>query len=421
MLFDPAASLLAAQPHGGDVRVVTGEHLVGQLCRDPATFADATTLVAPHAPGAPPLDARARALLSLVWPTSPAQARLIWGARLRPLLGTATGEDLLDRLDDLVPSLVAEVVGIPAPVLRRVEARSAFTARACPDQVTRAAAPLALLHTAVAKVVRDRAARSAAPLRPDHQETVLDEALFWRSVGRDEVSLDEVAALVSALTAAAWDATRAVLPRLLGAMTAPTADGATVPTATAASHVTVPTATGPAAATAATAPPAVPTASGAAVPTATGPAAVPTAPTTNGGPAPTASGVAAPAGSARATADRPAWAGLASGAAERAALVDAAIRGGSPTVGWLRVTTAAATIDGATVPAGTRCLWLVDAADPADRRTGAALRTLRWLSPGAPDGAGATFARLVGDTVLTATAATRPRRPRPYLPDTATA
>jgi hypothetical protein len=49
------------------------------------------------------------------------------------------------------------------------------------------------------------------------------------------------------------------------------------------------------------------------------------------------------------------------------------------------------------------------------------LQTLRWLSPGAPDGAGATFARLVSDAVLTATAAARSGRRRPYLPDTATA
>ncbi len=83
--------------------------------------------------------------------------------------------------------------------------------------------------------------------------------------------------------------------------------------------------------------------------------------------------------------------------------------------------TAPAQLDGAKVPAGTRCLWLVDATDPTDRCTRADLRALRWLSPGAPDGAGATFARLVGDALLSATAAARPHRPRPYLPDTASA
>lgn len=364
MLFDPAANLLAAEPRGGGVRIISGELAAGQMCGDPETFADVTTLVAPNAPGAPPLDARARALLSLVWPASAVQARQIWGARfaarLRPLRGTATVEDLTDQLDHLVPSLVADVVGIPARVLRRVESRSAITASSCPDAVTRAAAPLALLHTAIAAVVRDRAALTTAPPPPNHPETVLDEALFWRRLGRDHVSLDEVAALVSALTAAAWDATRTVLPRLLDTMTA---DGS----------------------------------------------------------APAAAAGTVDAGSVRATADRPAWAGLVSGAAERAALVDAAVHVDPPAIGWLRITTAAALVDGDTVPAGTRCLWLVDATDPADRRTPAALRTLRWLSPGAPDGAGATFARLVGDALLTATAATRPHRARPYVPDTATA
>jgi hypothetical protein len=352
VLFDPAANLLAVQARGGDVRVIAGEVPVGQLCCDPETFADVTTLVAPNAPGAPPLDARARALLSLVWPATAAQARLAWGAgiaaRLHARLGTATIEDLPDHLDDLVPSLVADVVGLPAPILRRIESRSAATARSCPDPVTRAAAPLALLHTAVAAVVRDRAGTTAAP---NHAETVLDELLFWRGVGRDHVSLDEVAALVSALTAAAWDATHTTLARLLDTTTSTdTATGAV-------------------------------TATGADTATTTG-------------------------------------AGSGAAVAGRAALVDAAVRGGPPVIGWLRVTTAAVLLDGAQVPAGTRCLWLVDATDPADGRTRAALQALRWLSPGAPDGAGATFARVVGEALL---AATRPRRLRPYLPDTATA
>ena len=229
MLFDPAANLLAAQPFGGDVRVIAGDLPAGQMCSDPETFADVTTLVAPNAPGAPPLDARARALLSLVWPTSEHQARQIWGARIaariRSLLGTATIEDLPDHLDDLVLSLIADVVGIPAPALRRVESRSALTASSCPDAVPRAAAPLALLHTAIASAVRDRATTTAAPPPPAHPDPVLDDALFWRGLGRDHVSLDEVAALVSALTAAAWDATRTTLPRLLDTMTATTATG----------------------------------------------------------------------------------------------------------------------------------------------------------------------------------------------------
>jgi hypothetical protein len=401
VLFDPAANLLAVQAHGGDVRIIAGELPVGQICCDPETFADVTTLVAPNAPGAPPLDARARALLSLVWPATAPQARLVWGARiaarLRPLLGTATIEDLPDHLDDLVPSLIADVVGVPAPILRRIESRSAPTARSCPDPVTRAAAPLALLHTAIAAVVRDRTTTTAAPPPPNHPETVLDELLFWRGLGRDHVSLDEVAALVSALTAAAWDATHTALPRLLDTTTPTTAASPPATTSTAPN--------GPAA-----------TATTTAEPTATGP--LTTRPTTVG---PTAIRPTRTAAGATADAHRPAWAGLASGAAERAALVDAAVRGGPPVIGWLRVTTAAALLDGARIPAGTRCLLLVDAADPADRRTRAPLRALRWLSPGAPDGAGATFARLVGDALLTATAATRPHRPRPYLPNTATA
>lgn len=357
MLFDPAANLLAVQAHG-DVRIISGELPVGRICCDHETFADITTLVAPNAPGAAPLDARARALLSLVWPATTPQARAVWGARIaariRPLVGTATVEDLPD---DLVPSLIADVVGIPAAILRGVESRSAVTVRCCPDPVTRAAAPLALLHTAIAAAVRDRATSTATPPPSNQPETVLDELLFWRGLGRDHVSLDEVAALVSALTAAAWDATHTVLPRL---------------------RATRPAAIGPKPAT-------------------------------------------ANAGSMRATADRPVRAELVSGAAERAALLDAAVRGGPPVIGWLRITTTAALLDGAQIPAGTRCLLQVDATAPADRRTRAPLRTLRWLSPGAPDGAGATFARLVGDALLTATAARRPHRHRPYLPNTAIA
>ncbi|GAA4259105.1 hypothetical protein [Dactylosporangium darangshiense] len=262
LLFDPVANLKRT-PFG--LRVIRGDAAVGQACCDPATFADVTTLVDGHASGAPPVDERARALLRMVWPSTVAQARLQWGRRV-------AGPRRVDEL-------VAGVVGVPAAMLRAVVEQSRDVQRGCADDVARAAAPLALLREAVAGVVRRRAGSAGEPGRTD---TVLDELLFWRGLGRERVSLDEVAGLVAALIAAAWDA----------------------------AHV----------------PP-------------------------------------------------------------------------GRTVGWLRVTTQAVLLDGETIPAGERCLLLVDAVEPGDRPARAALRTLRWLAPGAPDGAGATFARLVVDAI----------------------
>ncbi|GGM28018.1 hypothetical protein [Dactylosporangium sucinum] len=258
MLFDPAANLLHSEPV---VRlpIIAGDAAVGQLCCDPETFADATTLAGLGGPGTPWLDDRLRALLRLAWPGTPAEARLWWGR-------SVTRADLR--------TAVAEVTGVPADLLRRVEARGAAIRQSCADPVVRAAAPMAVLRAEVARLVHDRA---AAPRRPG---TALDELLFWRGTGRDLVTLDEIAWLVSALTAAAWDAARIAR-----------------------------------------------------------------------------SGV----------------------------------------VGWLRVTTQAVVLGGVRIPGGTRCLLLVDADERDDRPAQPALRALRWLAPAAPDGAGATFARLLGD------------------------
>ena len=244
-------------------RVIAGDAAVGQACYDPSTFADVTTLVAGRASSAPPVDGRARALLRMVWPSTVAQARLQWGRRFA---GGGPIEDLM-----------AAVIGIPAATLRAVAVRSAEATRAGDDEFARAAVPMAALHEAIGFVVRTRASS------PGRTETVLDELLFWRGLGREQVSLDEVTALVTALTAAAWDAAHA-------------------------------------------------------------------------GPPPR-------------------------------------------TVGWLRVTAQAVVLDGATIPAGERCLLLVDAAEPTTGPARPALQTMRWLSPGAPNGAGSMFARLAHDAM----------------------
>jgi hypothetical protein len=203
-------------------------------------------------------------------------------------------------IDELVPEVVADIIGVPATVLRGVDAQCRTPLVGPDDAIARAARPMALLHAAVAQVVRDRAAA-----RPD---TVLDELLFWRGLGQEGVPLDAVAALVTALTAAMWDAASMLLPHLLDAS-------------------------------------------------------------------------------------------VANPGADRTSLVDTALRGGPGVIGWLRVTTQSVLLDGELLPAGEHCLLLVDAEEPTGRRAREPLRTMRWLSPDAPSGAGAAFARLVGDAL----------------------
>jgi hypothetical protein len=92
-------------------------------------------------------------------------------------------------------------------------------------------------------------------------------------------------------------------------------------------------------------------------------------------------------------------AALADPGADRARLVESVLGSGPSVIGWLRVTTQAVLLDGELIPAGQRCLLLVDAEEPAGRRAREPLRTLRWLAPDAPGGAGAMFARLVGNAL----------------------
>ncbi|WP_432831034.1 hypothetical protein [Dactylosporangium sp. CA-092794] len=282
MLFDPAANLIGAEDPQLGLRIIAGDVAVGQVCCDPGAFADVTTLVRPDA-GAPAaallLDPRVRALLRVVWPSTVPHARLVWGSRVAAQVGRHR------HLDDLVPAVVGDVLGVPEPVLHRVVAQCRTAGRFEADAVARAAVPMALLHAATAEVVR-----TADSGQPD---TVLEELLFWRGLGRERVTLDEIAALMTALVAAAWDATTALLAR--------------------------------------------------------------------------------PAGAAG---------------------------GGEPEViGWLRVMRETVVLGGAQLPAGSRCLLVVDALEPADRPVRPALHALRWLAPGAPGGAGATFAGLVAEAV----------------------
>ena len=69
MLFNPVANMSGTS----DLRIIAGDAAVGQAFCDPLTFAG---------PPGSDLDARVRELLRLVWPSTPAQARLMWGARI---------------------------------------------------------------------------------------------------------------------------------------------------------------------------------------------------------------------------------------------------------------------------------------------------------------------------------------------------
>ncbi|MER7273538.1 hypothetical protein ABT369_03690 [Dactylosporangium sp. NPDC000244] len=361
MLFNPVANLGGAH----DLRIIAGDAAVGQAFCDPLTF------------GGPRFDARVRELLRLVWPSTPAQARLMWGGRI-------AARARQHPVDELVAEAVADVMGVPAAVLRAIESQwraaalsttlptatsaasgpspastsastsfSASTSASAPGSgfapasvSTSASAPgsgfapasvsastsgsapgsgfapasvsastsgfapapehalatlpMELLRAAVARAVRDRGVA-----RP---ETVLDELLFWRGLGPERVSLDDVAELVTALTAALWDAASMLLPALLdAALTHPAAD--------------------------------------------------------------------------------------------RASLVERVLSDGPGVIGWLRESTQAVLLDGDLIPAGERCLLLVEAVEPAGRRAREPLRTLRWLAPESPSGAGATFARLVGNAL----------------------
>ncbi|WP_426509415.1 hypothetical protein ACPPVO_01525 [Dactylosporangium sp. McL0621] len=266
MLFNPVANISGAH----DLRIIAGDAAVGQAFCDPLTF------------GGPRFATPARELLRLVWPSTATQARLMWGARI-------AARARQHPVDELLPEAVADLMGVPAPVLRSIEAQ-------CRDLVD-PLAPMRLLDDAIAGVVRDRGVG-----RP---ETVLDELLFWRGLGPERIALDEVAELVTALTAALWDAATMVLPGLLDAA-------------------------------------------------------------------------------------------LSYPGADRARLVELVLSSGPGVVGWLRETSQAVMLDGDLVPAGERCLLLVDA---TERRTREPLRTLRWLAPDCPTGAGATFARLFANAL----------------------
>jgi hypothetical protein len=100
-----------------------------------------------------------------------------------------------DRVDDLV----AAVTGVPAEVL----AQARRTVATAGDPLVRAATPLAALSDGIAELVAVRAAAD----EPERPATVVDELLFWRGCSRDRMPLGDLAALVTALTAAAWDAT----------------------------------------------------------------------------------------------------------------------------------------------------------------------------------------------------------------------
>ncbi|GAA3283942.1 hypothetical protein Dvina_01635 [Dactylosporangium vinaceum] len=411
MLFNPVANVSGTS----DLRIIAGDAAVGQAFCDPLTFAGQ--------PGSD-LDPRVRELLRLVWPSTPAQARLMWGARI-------AARARQHPIDELVPEVIADIIGLPAAVLRSLN----------PEE------PTQHLYSQLLALVRSRPAA-----RP---ETVLDELLFWRGLGQDRVSLDAVAALVTALTASVWDATTMLLPALLdAALTATDSPGLDDTHLGGTGHDGVPVANtgleraqliGP------------------------GPSRAPGANadvdrTRLGGPGPsrardanadldrtqlgrggpdlarpgdTGPELARPGGTGpeltgpggmdlepaqlgdlerdhdpfmgagfdcSPLADAGAGFGparVADSDSDRARLVESVLRNGPGVIGWLRTTTQAVLLDGELIPAGQRCLLLVDAEEPAGagRRTREPLRTLRWLSADAPNGAGAMFARLVGNAL----------------------
>lgn len=385
MLFDPGWNLVGTRARhlltargpladrGGfdalsGLYVIAGDVAVGQVCCDPVTFAEVTVRGDHAGPlpsgddsaGALMLGTRARALLRMVYPRSVDQARALWSGRVAArfrrevaALGRSVAgppgavpavEDLPGRVDGLVTAVVADVTGLPAAVLRRVVARSRAIPRCQALARCRHAGPGEATGPSCAGAVA-RAAAPMALLRREAAGVVRDRAaaaLDRPGEGEPETVLDELLL---------WrgldrdDPSPDEVAALLSALAASMWDA----TQSVLSRLVT--------------------------------------------------AVVAVAGS-----DRSAWTRLAADAAARAELVGVAVRDGPGAIAWLRVTTQAALLGGARIPAGARCVLVVDAAVRGDRPVRPTLEALRWLAPAAPHGAGATFARVAADELLAALA-----------------
>ncbi|GAA2351633.1 hypothetical protein GCM10010170_041880 [Dactylosporangium salmoneum] len=226
--------------------LITGDAVVGQACCDPVTFGEVPVPVAlpedahgwrgalarsPIRAPTVPLDVRARAVLRIVWPASTMQAGLVWDRRVRVHAGQAAaalaglpggaaswpagGGAPVERL---ACAVVGSAFGVCGATIDKVGALREQLADACTTPVTEAVLPLAVLREIVGRIVRDRAAAPMGVLHPDRPDTIVDDLLACRGMGADRVPLDDIAALCSALFAAAWDATAELLPRVVDAL-----------------------------------------------------------------------------------------------------------------------------------------------------------------------------------------------------------
>ncbi|WP_345144105.1 hypothetical protein [Dactylosporangium darangshiense] len=224
--------------------LITGPGPVGQACCDPVTFGGYPVEVAhvgdspvwraaftrsPLRAPAVPMDARAQALLRMVWPATTAQAGRMWGCRIGvhaeeaaaalagiagdPALWPAGGGTPIDRLACAVVGSVFGVCGGTIQMVRGLRDQLARTGATTP--VAEAALPLAALREVVDRIVRKRAAEPVDALDSGRQGTVVDELLAYRGLGPEQTPLGDVTALCCALLAAAWDATAGLLPYLI--------------------------------------------------------------------------------------------------------------------------------------------------------------------------------------------------------------
>ncbi|MEV6927430.1 hypothetical protein AB0M46_23395 [Dactylosporangium sp. NPDC051485] len=261
--FDPAAVLtLSGTPPlvcqsaaeefvGMDERsglwLLTGDATVGQACHDPRTFAVVPVPVEPD-PSVPArvaaagrsavrgpvvaMDARERAMLRMVWPATVGHADLVWGRRIRvhaeqaaaALASASSGVPGDVRawpggggapVDRLACAVIGSVFGICGGTIGEVRTLLERLAHRCAMVAESAALPLAVLREVVGRLVRERAAEPVDVLNPAQPDAVFDDVLVCRGFGADRLTLDGVTGLCTGLLAAAWDATAALLPRLV--------------------------------------------------------------------------------------------------------------------------------------------------------------------------------------------------------------
>ncbi|MGI5243292.1 hypothetical protein [Dactylosporangium sp. CA-139066] len=224
--------------------IVKGAGVVGQACSDPTTFAGfpVELALAADAPAwrealsrsplrvpAVPVNRQALALLRTVWPATVAQAGLTWGCSISahadraaaalagiardPADWPARGGVPVQRLAEAV---VCSAFGICGGTIRLVRGlRDQLAPRVAATPAAQAGLPLAALREVVDHIVRQHVTEPADALDPGRPDAVVDDLLAFRGLGPERTPLGDVTALCCALFAAAWDATAALLARLV--------------------------------------------------------------------------------------------------------------------------------------------------------------------------------------------------------------